>query len=330
MPTLVIRSGTATRTRLDVSAPATLGSASIPDDTAVLPHHAVVRPNASGGIDLTLQPGAAAWVNDLPVADETVALRPGDLVCLGSTWLELEHPVLSSASVLLHLELDRIVHPVGGAGTTSPRTGQTFDTRQVSAILLAAALWGMREYGLIRLEPLPQEDPLLGGPFVPIGITPAAHAAERYGIEKEIIETLTGPLRLDQLAGRWFPANRLRANASESERRRYAGQSHFDPWGTVVDWAVAGMDQSGMLASPPKEKPGFLGMQTESSLKSDSKIAVLRPDVIEVYGRYSGRWVQRWFEFHASEQWFADALVKEAARVLKRAQYIDRSDRPGR
>ena len=323
MPTLVIRSGTAARTRLDVSAAATLGSASIPDDAGVLPHHAVARPNAAGGIDLTLQPGASAWMNDEPVVAETVALRPGDLICLGETWLELEHPVLSSASVMLHLELDRIVPPVVGAGTVSPRTGQTFDTKQVSAVLLGAALWGMHDYGLVRIEPLPQEDPLLGGPYVPVGITPVAHASERYGIEKRVIDTLTGPLRLDQIVSRWFPVTRLSAYASDRERRHYRGRSHYDPWGTVVDWAVDGMERAGMLMEAPKEKPGFLGMQTESSWKSDSKIAVLRPDVLPTYGRYSEQWVRRWFDFHAREQWFGDALVKECARVLKRAKYVD-------
>ena len=323
MLTLVIRSGTAARRRLDVSAAATLGSASIPDDTGVLPNHAVTRPNGAGGIDVVLQPGATAWVNEAPVLGDTVALRPGDLICLGSTWLELEHPVLSSASVLFHLELDRLLPLDHDGGTVSPRSGGTFDTRQVAAALLAVALWGMHDYGLVRIEPLPQEDPLLGGPFVPIGVTPTAHAAERYGIEAQIIRTLTGPLRLDQIVARWFPVSRLSPYATDHERRRYRDRSHLDPWGTVVDWAVDGMASAGMLASPPQEKPGFLGMQTESSRKSDSKIAVLRPDALTSYGHFSDRWVQRWLDFYAREQWFADALVKESARVLKRAQYID-------
>lgn len=324
MPTLVIRSGNAARRRLDVSSDSTLGSASIPDDTGVLPHHAVSRPNATGGIDVSLQPGATAWLNDEPVTGDTFSLRPGDMVCFGSTWLELEHPVLASASVLLHLELDRLGHPAERGGTISPRSGRAFDTRQVAAVLLSAALWGMHEYGLVRLEPLAQEDPLLGGPFVPIGVSPAAHATERYGIEKQIIATLSAPMRLDQIVSRWFPIERFSVYANDRQRRYRRNRSHYDPWGTVVDWAVDGMEKSAMLASPPQEKPGFLGMQTESSMKSDSKIAVLRPETLATYSRFSERWAQSWLDFHQREPWFANALVTEAARVLKRAQYIDR------
>lgn len=324
MPVLVVRNGTAARRRLDIAAPATIGADSLPDDLAVLPHHAVVRPNASGGLDVELTPGAGAWINDGVRTDETFVLRPGDLMCLGSTWLELEHPVLTSASVMLHLELERLVGNAGKGGTVAPRTGQGLETRDVASVLLAAALWGMAEYGLIRLEPLPQEDPFLGGPFVPVGITPIAPETERYGIESRVIQSVAGPVRLDQLVAGWFPMHRLSPYATDLERRRHRSRSHLDPWGTVVDWAVDGMDKAGMLATSPQEKPGFLGMQTDSSLKSDSKIAVLRPEVLVSYGRYSDLWVQRWFRFHAEQQWFADALVKECARVLRRAQYVDR------
>lgn len=312
MPTLIVRNGTAARTRLDVSAPATLGSASLPDDLAILPRHCVTSPGAGGTLEVTLEPGATAWLNDDLAPEGPFTLRPGDMLGLGTTWLELEHPVLTSASVMLHLEIERLNAEPGKGGTIAPRHG--YETRQISGLLLAAAFWALREYGLVRLDALPQEDPLLGGPYVPVGVTPLARTT-RYGIEARILDSLVGPLRVDQIVKSWFPMRRIRAN-------RY--QSHYDPWGDVVDYAVDGMAAAGMLDAPPEEKRGFMGMQWDSNLKSDSKRAVVRPETFTAYGRYSDRWLQRWFAFHAAEQWFGDALVRECTRALGKAQYIDR------
>lgn len=315
MPTLIVRNGSAARRRLDVSAPSTLGSASLPDDIAVLPRHCVTTPGAGGTLEVTLEPGATGWVNDDPAPETTFTLRPGDMLGLGTTWLELEHPVLTSASVMLHLEVERLNAEQGKGGTVAPRTGQGYETRQVSAVLLAAAFWSLREYGLVRLDALPQEDPLLAGPFIPIGVTQLA-TSPRYGIEARILASLVRPMRVDEIVKMWFPIRRIRAD-------RY--QSHYDPWGDVVDYAVDGMAAAGMLMAQPEEKRGFLGMQWDTNLKSDSKRAVVSPEVFTAYGRYSDRWLQRWFGFHSAEQWFGDALVKECARALQRAQYIDRN-----
>lgn len=315
MPTLIVRNGSAARRRLDVSAPATLGSASLPDDLAILPRHCVTTPGAGGTLEVTLEPGATAWLNDGVAPEGPFTLRPGDMLGLGATWLELEHPVLTSASVMLHLEIERLNAEVGKGGTIAPRTGQGFETRQISAVLLAAAFWALREYGLVRLDALPQEDPMLAGPFIPIGVTPLA-TTTRYGIEARILAALVRPLRVDEIVKLWFPVRRIHGN-------RY--QNHYDPWGDVVDYAVDGMGAAGMLDAQPEERRGFLGLQWDTNLSSDSKRAVVRPDVFATYGRYSDRWLQRWFGFHAAEQWFGDALVRECARALRRAQYIDRN-----
>lgn len=314
MPTLIVRNGTAARSRLDVSAPATLGSASLPDDLAVLPRHCVSTPGAGGTLEITLEPGATAWLNEGPAPEGPFTLRPGDMLSLGSTWLELEHPVLTSASVMLHLEIERLNAEPGKGGTIAPRTGQGYETRQISAVLLAAAFWALRDYGLVRLDALPQENPLLGGPYFPIWVTPLAQTT-RYGIEARILGSLDRPVRVDQVVKSWFPMRRIRAG-------HY--QSYTDPWGDVVDYAVDGMSAAGMLEAQAEEKRGFMGMQWDSNLKSDSKRAVVRPEAFTSYGRYSDKWLQRWFAFHTAEQWFGDALVKECARCLKQAQFIDR------